>query len=91
MIALIQASWAAVSGVAVVTGQLGSAVGTAALVAEWTKGVVVRVGLPADGTRATGVAPFVTGLEDPEPILMTPTGAVLIGDWQTGIVYEISA
>jgi glucose/arabinose dehydrogenase len=82
---------AAVSGVAVVAGQLGPAVGTAALVAEWTKGEVVRVALSADGGRAAAVTPFVTGLENPEPVLTTPTGAVLIGDWQTGIVYEISA
>ena len=81
---------AAVSGVAVVTGQLGPAVGTAALVAEWTKGEVVRVGLSADGTHATGVAPFVTGLVNPEPVLTMPTGAILVGDWHTGIVYELT-
>jgi glucose/arabinose dehydrogenase len=82
---------AAVSGVAVVTGQLGSTVGTAALVAEWTKGEVVRVALSSDGTRALAVEPFLTGLQNPEPVLTTPSGTVLVGDWQTGTVYAISA
>ena len=36
---------AAVSGVAVVTGGLGPAIGTSALVAEWTTGRVMRVAL----------------------------------------------
>ena len=36
---------AAVSGVAIVTGQLGPTVGTAALVAEWTLGKVQQVAL----------------------------------------------
>ena len=41
---------AAVSGVAIVTGQLGGTVGHAALVAEWSTGTVMRVGLgPARG------------------------------------------
>ena len=35
---------AAVSGVAIVTGQLGATVGHAALVAEWSTGTVMQVG-----------------------------------------------
>ena len=43
---------AAVSGVAIVTGQLGSTLGTGAVVAEWVTGKVKFVRLTA--TRATG-------------------------------------
>jgi hypothetical protein len=66
-------------------------VGTAALVAEWTRGEVVRVALSSDGTRALAVELFLTGLQNPEPVLTTPSGTVLVGDWQTGTVYAISA
>ena len=47
---------AAVSGVAIVTGQLGTTTGTAALVAEWQTGKVQRVGLRADGSPASAGA-----------------------------------
>jgi glucose/arabinose dehydrogenase len=80
---------AAVSGVAVVTGQLGPTVGTAALVAEWSTGNVLRVELGAAG--AGTVQPFLVGLQNPVPLLTTPTGSVIVGDWTTGTVYEISA
>ncbi len=88
---------AAVSGVALVTGSLGTGVGSAALVAEWNTGKVLRVALT--GTDSTGVEsastaavePFLTGLQRPEPLLTTPAGTVLVGDWATGTVYEIAA
>jgi glucose/arabinose dehydrogenase len=81
---------AAVSGVALVSGELGADVGTAALVAEWATGVVLRVPLP-DGAATTGAtaAPFLTGLERPVPIALSPEGSVTVGDWATGTVYLI--
>ena len=84
----------AVSGVAIVTGQLGAGVGTAALVAEWADGKVQRVALTksVNGTATyTGsVHPFLTGLKNPMPVILSPQGAVIVGDWATGIVYAIS-
>jgi hypothetical protein len=83
-----------VSGVAIVTGQLGARVGTAALVAEWADGKVQRVVLRKSGKSGaayTGtVHPFVTGLKSPVPVILR-NGSVLVGDWATGIVYAISA
>jgi glucose/arabinose dehydrogenase len=70
---------AAVSGVAVVDG------GAAAVVAEWKLGKVQRVDL---ATRR--VTPFLTGMESPEPVIATPDGAVLVGDWGTGQVYRLT-
>jgi glucose/arabinose dehydrogenase len=76
---------AAAGGVAVVTGQLGSTVGTSAIVAEWQRSRVLRVSLPS-GT----VAPFLTGFQNPLPVAVTKSGSLLVGDWGTGVVYEIS-
>ena len=85
----------AVSGVAIVTGQLGAEVGTAALVAEWSDGKVQRVALTKSGTGTatyTGtVHPFLTGLKNPMPVMLGADGALIVGDWATGIVYAISA
>jgi glucose/arabinose dehydrogenase len=82
---------AAVSGVAMVTGSLGANVGTAALVAEWAEGKVLRVTLEPNGDGyASVVGPFVTGLEQPVPVVTAPDGSVLIGDWGTGAVYRIA-
>jgi glucose/arabinose dehydrogenase len=80
---------AAVSGVAVVTGQLGATVGTVALVAEWSTGKVLQVNLSRSGHAE--VAPFLTGLQRPEPLITTPSGTVLVGDWGSGTVYELTA
>jgi glucose/arabinose dehydrogenase len=80
---------AAVSGVAIVTGQLGSTVGTCAVVAEWAAGKVLRVTLDRPTDTAT-VAPFLTGLENPVPVALASDGALLVGDWTTGTVYRIS-
>jgi glucose/arabinose dehydrogenase len=82
---------AAVSGVAIVTGQLGASVGDAALVAEWATGKVLRVALEPNGdSYSSTVSPFVTGLQSPVPVITTADGAVLIGDWGTGTVYRIA-
>jgi glucose/arabinose dehydrogenase len=83
---------AAVSGVAIVTGQLGTTVGTSALVAEWADGAVRRVALSQDGSSYTGtVHPFLTGMTNPVPVLTTATGKLFVGDWTTGTIYEISS
>jgi glucose/arabinose dehydrogenase len=83
---------AAVSGVAIVTGQLGPAVGTSALVAEWAKGTVQRVALAADDSSvARTVTTFLRGLTNPVPVTVAPDGTLFVGDWGTGVVYRISA
>jgi glucose/arabinose dehydrogenase len=82
---------AAVSGVAIVTGQLGAAVGTSALVAEWTTGKVLRVGLTKAGGTYTGtVESFLTGLTNPVPVAVASDGAIFVGDWGTGMVYRVA-
>jgi glucose/arabinose dehydrogenase len=83
---------AAVSGVAIVTGQLGSSVGTGAVVAEWVTGKVKLVRLTAtdDGYTGTTVA-FLRGFENPVPVVLDAHGALLVGDWTSGKIYRISA
>lgn len=81
---------AAVAGLAITTGQLGSTVGTSALVAEWSFGKVQRVGLRKKGSSYAGsVEPFLTGVKNPVPLLLGG-GALLVGDWGTGTVYRIA-
>jgi glucose/arabinose dehydrogenase len=92
----------AVSGVAIVTGQLGPTVGNAAIVAEWATGDIERValsktdaaktdaGTPNAGYTGT-VSTFVTGIQKPVPVILGPDGSVLIGDWGTGTIYSIRA
>jgi glucose/arabinose dehydrogenase len=82
---------AAASGIAIVTGRLGATVGTAAVVAEWTKSKVLTVPLATDGSRATGAATtFLTGFKSPEPVQMLTDGTLLVGDWTTGKVFGIT-
>lgn len=82
---------AAAGGVAIVTGQLGAAVGTAAIVPEWNTGRVMRVALTRSGRTWTGSAtPFLTGLKNPLPVMSTGDGALLLGDWSTGTIYRIA-
>jgi glucose/arabinose dehydrogenase len=83
---------AGVSGVAIVTGQLGSTVATSAIVAEWSTGTVLRVGLERDGTTDRGtVGPFLAGFTNPVPVILDRDGSLLVGDWGTGTVYRIAA
>jgi glucose/arabinose dehydrogenase len=82
---------AAAGGVAIVTGELGASVGNAALVAEWETGKVLQVGLTKSGSGYKGsVRPFLRGLKNPLPVLATRDGAVLVGDWTTGVIYRIT-
>jgi glucose/arabinose dehydrogenase len=91
---------AAVSGLALLAGQtvtaeMVDAVGTAAVVAEWATGAVVLVELQVvdggDATRSyTGtVHPFLEGLRNPVAVAATPGGALVVGDWTTGVVYVV--
>ena len=81
---------AAVSGVAILTGQLGMSLGTAAVVAQWATGTVQAVPLTAaDGGWSGQAQVLVSGLEHPVPVLATAAG-VLVGDWGTGTVYLIT-
>jgi glucose/arabinose dehydrogenase len=81
----------AASGVAIVTGQLGKTVGTAALVAEWSDGKVLGVSLTKHGSTYTGtVHAFLTGLKSPVPVLRGAGNTVFVGDWATGRIYEIT-
>ena len=81
----------AVDGVAIVTGQLGPSVGTSAIVAEWAAGSVQRVSLRRVGSDYSGtVTPFLTGVKNPVPVILGLDGALLVGDWTTGIVYRIA-
>jgi glucose/arabinose dehydrogenase len=82
---------AAVSGVAIVTGQLGAAVGSGAVVAEWVTGKVKLVRLSRSGAGHTArTSTFLTGFANPVPVLVDPTGALLVGDWTSGRLYRIT-
>jgi len=82
---------AALSGIAIVTGQLGPTVGTSAVVAEWAKGNVQRVVLaPQGATYTAAVEPFLTGIEKPVAVSLAPDGSLFVGDWATGTIYRIA-
>ena len=81
---------AAVDGVAIVTGQLGSSVGTAAIVTEWAMGKVLRVDLTKKGSTYAGTATtFLTGMKNPVPVVLSGD-ALFTGDWTTGTIYRIT-
>jgi glucose/arabinose dehydrogenase len=82
---------AAVSGVAILTGQLGASIGTTALVAEWATGEIKAVALTLRASSYRGtVSTFVTGLKQPVPVILGPDNALYIGDWGSGIVYRVA-
>jgi glucose/arabinose dehydrogenase len=82
---------AAVGPVAIVTGQLGGATGTAALVSEWQSAKVQRVALVKHGSGYTGVvSTWLTGLHNPLALVLGPQRSVLVGDWSTGTIYRIT-
>ncbi len=83
---------AAAGGVALLTGQLEGRYRPSALVSEWQLGVVQRVALRKSGDGYTAeTKAFVTGFKNPLPVITTPTGGILVGDWGSGTVYEIDA
>ncbi len=83
---------AAAGGVAVITGQLGTTIGTAALVPEWELGTVQRVALTRTGSGLAGgrASTVLSGLTNPLPVLATRAGALLVGDWSTGRIYRVA-
>ena len=82
---------AAVGSVAILTGQLGRATASTALVAEWQAAKVQRVTLTkASGGYTGSVSPWLTGLQHPLALIITRTRSVLVGDWGTGTIYRIA-
>jgi glucose/arabinose dehydrogenase len=83
---------AAVGGVVIVTGQLGAALGTSAIVPEWEQGKVQRVALRRVGSSYKGsVTPLLTGIRNPLAIALAANRALLVGDWATGAIYRIES
>lgn len=83
---------AAVSGIAIVTDELGPALHNSVFVAEWKTGVVLRVAIEPTGNGYVGEAlPFLEGLSNPVPVALGPEGALYVGDWSTGTVYRVQA
>jgi glucose/arabinose dehydrogenase len=83
---------AAAGAVAVVSGQLGSAVGHAALVTEWTRGLVQQVPLRASGAgyASARAVPLLTGFKNPLAMAVAPDGSLLVGDWGSGKVFRVA-
>ena len=51
-----------------------------------------RVALKRTSTGYRGsVSTFLTGLQNPLPVVAAPDGSVLVGDWGRGIIYRIAA
>ncbi len=86
------AEHAAVSGVAIVTGQLGTSVGTGAVVAEWVTGKVQLVRLTSsDGSWTGKTTDFLSGFENPVPVMLDAHGALFVGDWTSGKIYCVTS
>jgi glucose/arabinose dehydrogenase len=82
---------AGVSGVAIVTGQLGATVGEAALVGEYVPGRVMKVALTKSGSVWTGATSlFLAGFQSAVPVALAADGALLVGDWSTGQIMRIT-
>jgi glucose/arabinose dehydrogenase len=82
---------AGVDGVAIVTGQLGPSVGHVALVAEWATGKVEGVTLTPTGSAPPAtVSTVLEGLKHPTALAVAPDGSVIVGDWDSGILYRIA-
>jgi glucose/arabinose dehydrogenase len=82
---------AAAGGVAFASGTLGSALGNAALVPEWELGKLLAIPLTVRGSKIAAGAPVtaISGFRSPLPLLKTPSGALLVGDWTTGRIVRI--
>jgi glucose/arabinose dehydrogenase len=83
---------AASGAVVIATGQLGSSVGTSALVAEWQTGRVMGVTLTRAGSTYKGsTAPFLEGVKNPLALALASDGSLLVGDWSNGRIYRVQA
>ena len=59
------------------------------LVALWLQGMVMRVPITAQGDNATGTPePFITGLQNPQHLLVLEDSALLVSDF-SGIIYRV--
>ena len=84
---------AAVSGVALATAGLpgDETDGLVAIVAEWARGLVLRVDLhESNGTWTGAPTPFLTGVANPVAVALDGVGAVLVGDWTSGTIYRVA-
>ena len=62
-----------------------------AFVAEWQSGKVLRVRLKrVRGGYEARSSTFVLGIANPLPVIRSPDGEILVGDWSTGRVYAIT-
>ena len=60
--------------------------------AEWVTGKVKLVRLAATDAGYEGTTgPFLSGFENPVPVLADATGALFVGDWTSGTLYRITA
>jgi glucose/arabinose dehydrogenase len=83
---------AASGAVVIATGQLGQSVGTAALVAEWQTGRVIKVALTRAGSTYQGSAvPLLGGVKNPLALALASDGSLLVGDWSNGRIYRVRA
>lgn len=81
---------AAVSGIALVADGLAGS-GRQAVVAEYTQGKVQRVKLSGRGEATTGQASsFLTGFENPVPVLAGADGSIFVGDWKAGTIIQVT-
>jgi glucose/arabinose dehydrogenase len=61
------------------------------LVALWLHGVVMRVPVTDSGDNARGEpAPWISGLQNPQHLLVWADGALLVSDFATGRIYRIT-
>jgi glucose/arabinose dehydrogenase len=82
---------AAVGGITLLDAQPDAGRGRSAVVAEWALGKVQRIALDGAGQAPAGtVETLLSGQISPMAVLAEPGGKVLVGDWTTGIVYEIT-
>jgi glucose/arabinose dehydrogenase len=83
---------AAAGAVAIVSGQLGAAVGRAALVTEWARGTVQQVPLRASGAgyASAQATSLLSGFTNPLALALSPDGSLLVGDWASGKIYRIA-
>ncbi len=65
--------------------------GPVAFVAEWTRGLVLRVDLiETDGTWTGTPTPFLSGVANPVAVAIDGAGALIVGDWTGGTIYRVT-
>lgn len=61
------------------------------LVALWAQGTVMRVPVTIQGENATGAPePFISGLRNPQHLLLLADHVLLVSEFSTGKIYKIS-